>query len=121
MTNGKGSFQILRLKRAEKLLSDRQSRGQQTDLLDCLQFCDKRDLILAHESVRASLGLGEKNLANRRLVQAEQLRDLLAHGQQDLTEGSSWEEVVEVVEWVEIIVHKSDNLVEQKVIPAAPL
>jgi hypothetical protein len=108
-----------RLKNAEKLLADRQSRKQQTDLVDCLQFCDKRDLLLAHENVRNSLRLGEKNTAEKRLVQAEKLRDLLAHSQQDLTEGSSWVGVIEVVEWIETVVHTSDDLVEKNAIGRA--
>jgi hypothetical protein len=99
--------------KAEKLLADRQSRNQQTDLVDCLQFCDKRDLILAHENVRNSLGLNDKDTAKDRLVEAEKLRDLLAHSQQDLTDGSSWGGVIEVVEWVETVVHRSDELVEK--------
>ena len=102
-----------RLKNAEELLAKRESRNQQTDLVDCLQFCDKRDLIIVRESVRNSLCLADKNSAKKRLVRAEELRNLLAHSQQDLTQGSSWEEVIEVVEWVETVVYTSDDLVEK--------
>ena len=41
-----------RVARAEELLANRRSRGQQTELVDCLQFCDKRDLILASDDPR---------------------------------------------------------------------
>jgi hypothetical protein len=108
----KGRLSSSRLKKSEQLLALRRSRAQQTDLVDCLQFCDKRDLILAHE-VCTRLCLGEKNTAEKRLRDAEDLRDLLAHSQQDLTEGSSWAEVIEVIEWVEAVVHASDDLVEK--------
>lgn len=54
-----------RLARAETLLADRQSRKQQTDLVDCLQFCDKRDLILALNDLRNSLGLGQRRWHRR--------------------------------------------------------
>lgn len=49
-----------RLAKAEKLLADRQSRRQQTELVDCLQFCDKRDLILVRNDLLNSLGLGQR-------------------------------------------------------------
>jgi hypothetical protein len=109
----KGRLADSRLKKADELLAYRQSRNQQTDLVDCVQFCDKRDLIIVHESVRKSLCLGEKNTAKKGLIQAEKLRDLLAHSQQDLTEGSSWAGVIELVEWIETVVHTSDDLVEK--------
>lgn len=58
-------------------------------------------------------------MAQKVLVKAEKLRDLLAHSQKDLTEGSSWVELVEVVGLVETIVHKSDELVERNAIQSA--
>jgi len=112
---------VPRLAKAKKLLEDRQARGQQTDLVDCLQFCDKRDLILGLDDLRDSLGLGQKAATRKFLVKAEKLRDLLAHSQKDLTEGSSWVELVEVVDLVETVVHKSDELVERNATqPAQP-
>jgi hypothetical protein len=108
-----------RLAKAEKLLADRQSRRQQTNLVDCLQFCDKRDLILARDDLRDSLGLGQKTAAQKLLVKAEKLRDLLAHSQKDLTEGSSWVELVDLVELVEAVVRQSDELVERNAMQSA--
>jgi hypothetical protein len=108
-----------RLRKAEKLLADRKSRRQQMDLVDCLQFCDKRDLMLGCGQVCDALDIGGKDKAKGFLVRAEALRDLLAHSQQDLTEGSSWEEMIDVVEWVEAVVHKSDRLVEEKAVQSA--
>jgi hypothetical protein len=102
-----------RLAKAEKLLADRQSRKQQTDLVDCLQFCDKRDLILVCKDLLNSLGLVQKDVARNFLVAAEKLRDLLAHSQRDLTEGSSWIELADVVELLETVVDKSHELVER--------
>jgi hypothetical protein len=108
-----------RLAKAEELLANRQTRRQQTNLVDCLQFCDKRDLVLANTDLRNSLGLGRKNAAKKFLVKAEKLRDLLAHSQKDLTEMSSWTELVDVVELVETVVYKSDELVERNAAQSA--
>jgi hypothetical protein len=51
----KGKLSDNRLKKAGKLLSNRQSQNLETDLVDCLQFCDKRELIVIHEIVPEQL------------------------------------------------------------------
>jgi hypothetical protein len=76
-----------RLAKAEKLLAERQARKQQIDLVDCLQLCDKRDLVLARDDLRNDLGLGEKATAKKVLIKAEMLRDMLSHSQKDLCNG----------------------------------
>jgi hypothetical protein len=103
-----------RIEAAEELLRKREARKENIDLLLCLQFCDKRDLVLQRDDLRGRLGLGSKRRALAILKHAEKLRDLLAHSQQDLTEGLSWPEIIEVVEMLENTVHKSDDLVEEK-------
>lgn len=108
-----------RVRFAERIQEERRSRGHETDLLDCLQMCDKRDLLLKRERVCGQLGLTDKRDAIDRLKRAEALRDLLAHGQQNLVDGSSWEGVIEQVEWMESVVHTSDALVEEKAAAAA--
>ena len=50
---------------------------------------------------------------------AEGLRNLLAHGQHDLIEGSSWEELFALVEWLEEFIRVSDDLVEKQAAGAA--
>lgn len=103
-----------RLTQARKLRKDRQARNQPASLLECLQFCDKRDLVLRRKDLRDRLELGSSRKAQALLGRAEKLRDVLAHSQQDLTQGSSWVEIIEVVQWVEATVHRSDGLVEEK-------
>ena len=52
-------------------------------------------------------------MRSRFLRQAEKLRNVLAHSQHDLVDGSSWEQTIEMVEWIENGVHASDLQVEQ--------
>jgi hypothetical protein len=108
-----------RLEKAEKLQRDRRSRNQQMNLLDCLQFCDKRDLVLARMDILGDLGLGSRLEGKSLLERTENLRNLLAHRHLDLTEGSSWIEVIEVVEKVEAVVDNYDDLVEGKAMQSA--
>jgi hypothetical protein len=83
-------------------------------LVECLQFCDRRDLVVGNKELRESLGLGTKNQAEKLLRDAERLRNLLAHSQQDLASGSSWEQQIDLVEAVEKAVHQSDEHVEER-------
>jgi len=97
-----------------KLQSERQAAGQASDLIDCLQMGDKRDLLLSRSDLCRELGLPSKNQADRRLKKAEKLRNLLAHGQHNLVDGSSWEELFDLAEWLEQLVQTSDSLVEAR-------
>lgn len=108
-----------RLKKAEKLQSNRRSRNQETRFEDCLQFCDKRDLVLNCQKLCVYLGLENADDCYELLNQAENLRNLLAHSQQDLIEGTSWENLFKLVKWIESFVHRSDNLIEQEACKAA--
>src|SRR5690606_29044313 len=76
-----------RLESAVMLQEERKKRNEEIDLVECLQFCDKRDLVIAHDDLRRRLGLGAKSEGRRLLKRAERLRDLLAHSQRDLVQG----------------------------------
>jgi hypothetical protein len=102
-----------RLDAADKLQRERRARNEDITLLDCLQFCDKRDLLLANELLRKKLGLTSKGKASSMFKGAEDLRNRLAHSQQDLVQGSTWEAHIELVTKVEELVHLSDEAVEQ--------
>lgn len=112
--NWKEMLAEIRLTKAERLCAERRARNQEINIIDCLQFCDKGDLVLARRDLRESIGLGSGHKTREMLKRSESLRNLLVHSQQELTQGSSWLEVIEVVEWSEKVVHKSDALVEEK-------
>jgi hypothetical protein len=58
--------------------------------------------------------MGSKTLALRFLNRAELLRNGLAHSQKDLVHGSSWEKLISLVEWIELVVERSDREVEER-------
>jgi hypothetical protein len=106
---------VLKVKRVEAAQKVREGRRAHGDvpLLDCLQFCDKRDLIVAREDLRNRMSLGTVDDAVDLLRRAEALRNLLAHSQQDLVQGSSWEKTIDLVASIEAIVLASDQEVEE--------
>lgn len=103
-----------RLEAATNLQVKRRARNEEITLLDCLQFCDKRDLLLAQNDVRVKLGLESKKQAESLLKKVEDLRDRLAHSQLELVQGSSWKVLLELIEKIEALVERSDDAVEQE-------
>jgi hypothetical protein len=108
-----------RVEAAMKVQNERQAVGQTCELIDCLQMGDQRDLLLQQEDLCRELSLTSKKQTARSLKKAERLRNLLAHGQQNLVQGSSWDELFAMAEWLEGFVRASDNLVEQRASAAA--
>lgn len=108
-----------RLEAAQKLQKLRVQRNAHISLLACLQFGDLRDLVLEAEEARITLGFGSKNKGKELLEHAEDLRNRLAHSQEDLVEGKSWEQLIDLVEAVDAAVSSSDEAVEKRARTAA--
>lgn len=105
-----------RLDAAQKMHERWKAQRRELDVIDCLQLCDKADLVVNHSEVANQLGLGPKTKARERLHRAEQLRNLLAHSQHDIVPGASWSELSELVAWIESVVHRSDECIERTVL-----
>lgn len=103
-----------RLEAAQKLQEARRKRNTEISLLACLQFSDLRDLVLEVEELRTKLGLGSKTKAKEWLEDAEELRNRLAHSQDDLVEGKSWEHLIDLVGMLDAAVSCSDQAVEER-------
>lgn len=102
-----------RLQAAIKQFEERKARNSEITLLSCLQFCDKRDLFLGSEEIRERLGIGNRKAANRMLTKAENLRNHLAHSQDDLAAEVSWAEIAATTEEIEQLLRNSDEIVER--------
>jgi hypothetical protein len=84
-----------RLAKAEALLQERQRRNSPADLLDCLQFSDRGQLLLRIPEVLEVLqgmGIPSKKGALKAFQELETLRNNLAHSQQIIPD--SWERIV---------------------------
>ena len=110
-----GELRAARQEKALQLHEERCNRNLETTLLECLQFCDKRDLVLARKELREKLALGGRTAAGRMLTRSEDLRNVIAHSQQYLARDSSWRETIDLVEWVERVVSLSDDYIERRV------
>ncbi len=70
-----------RLEKARGLQAERERRGQDADLLSCLQFSDKLGLLVKDERHRELLGIRSRREARKTIRQLESLRNNLAHAQ----------------------------------------
>ena len=88
----KGFVSNNRLAKAEKILQERKRRNETIDLADCLQFGDKRTIVLNSDTLRHALGFTSKAKGEELLKAFEHLRDELAHAQDIIT--GRWPELV---------------------------
>lgn len=91
-----GSWQKLlsaqRIEKAQKLQEERARRGQNVDLIDCLQYGDKGWILTYDEDVRQALGQESRKAARQAIKEMEQLRNNLAHTQEIIPTG--WARIV---------------------------
>ncbi|MBI4524720.1 MAG: hypothetical protein HY695_13025 [Deltaproteobacteria bacterium] len=96
-----------RLEKAEQLLSDRRRRNEAIDLADCLQFCDRIDIVFRSERIILRIGLkvpDDKKL----LIDLMHLRDELAHSQDIIT--GRWPALVGLAAGAEEIIRKCEAI-----------
>lgn len=103
-----------RFEKANDLYIDRKNRNQEIDLFECLQFSDKRDLLLKNEKLRCILSIKSKKKGEVSLKHAEDLRNSLAHSQKDVSSGMGWNIIFETISWMERLITKSDNDIEKR-------
>jgi hypothetical protein len=91
----KDALKSKRVTYAENMLAERRKGNVDIDLADCLQMCDKRDLLLKTKVFSdAPCSDNAKNCYDC-LKKIEKLRDHLAHAQ-DLTSAHSWQDIIKL-------------------------
>jgi len=74
-----------RLRKAQALRDERVRRGQECELLDCIQLSDLAKILLAVPEERAAYGFDSAAAAKRVVKEVESLRNNLAHAQDIVT------------------------------------
>ena len=78
--------------KAVELQEERRRRGQNADLLDCLQYSDKGWILSRDSEVREALGQNSRREARLALKELETLRNNLAHTQEIIPTG--WQRII---------------------------
>ena len=82
-----------RLALARTLQEERTRRGQQVELLDCLQFGDKGWIATRDQEIREAFGQTSRREARKAVKEMEILRNNLAHTQDIIPTG--WQRIIE--------------------------
>lgn len=98
-----------RIQLAEELFSQRKYRNEAIQLSDCLQLCDKRDIVLSEQPLRELLGIESKSKGKDFFKKLETLRNNLAHSQ-DLNTQNSWNEMILLIEQTEKILEECEKI-----------
>jgi hypothetical protein len=83
-----------RLSKAEELLAERARRNRKVELIDCLQFSDKSQVLLRNPAFLeqlAGLGIASRKAALQAAKELETLRNNLVHTQEIIPEG--WQRI----------------------------
>ena len=101
-----------RIKKAHDTYEQRKGNNQDLSLLECLQLCDKRDLLAKSEDFRKEFNFS-RNQFDSFVKQVEEIRNELAHSQNSIISNIEWPVFVETVSRLEDFLIRSDIKVEK--------
>jgi hypothetical protein len=104
----KSHLSTKRIQLAEELFLQRKARNEAIKLSDCLQLCDKRDIVLNEQPLRELLGIESKSKGKDFFKKLEILRNNLAHSQ-DLNTQNSWNEMISLIEQTENVLEQCEK------------
>jgi hypothetical protein len=105
----KNHLSSFRITLAEELFALRKSRNEAIQLSDCLQICDKRDIVLNEGQLRELLGIESKTKGKSFFKKLESLRNNLAHSQ-NLNTQNSWNELFLLIEQTEKLLGQCEKI-----------
>lgn len=100
-----------RLESAKRLFVKRQNLNEEMELVDCLQLCDKREIVTRNGILCNSL-FKSKNKGERFLKNLEKLRNNLAHAQEFMKHFTA-NEIISLVEQTEILLARCEEVMEK--------
>lgn len=104
----KPSLSEKKLNDAKIILADRQKRNEAVDLADCLQFGDKRDIVLKGNKIWSLINSMSKNKVEKLLKDLENIRNNLAHAQDIIT--GNWPYIVDLTSDAEKFLSKIEKV-----------
>jgi hypothetical protein len=95
-----------RLGDAKKIYAERIKKNEEIGIADCLQLCDKRNIISANPNLFEKTGYASKKEWKRVMVKVENLRNNLAHSNEINT--GTWPEKAELALRIEELIRQLD-------------
>jgi hypothetical protein len=100
-----------RIEDARHIYEMRKGNNQDISLLECLQLCDKRDILAKSEAFRKEFDILRKQIDSL-VKRVEKIRNELAHSQNSIISNIEWSVFIETVSDLEDFLIKSDAKVE---------
>lgn len=107
-----GQVPEARVEMARTIYEQRKGNNQELTLLECLQFCDKRDLLLKSDDFLTAFEFSKKMFKSF-IGRAEIIRNELVHSQNSIIANLGWDKFTETIAKTEVFLIKSDNEVER--------
>lgn len=104
-------LKLSRVTKAQELLTQRRNKGQEIDLVDCLQWCDKATICASTKGVLECWNMGDTKECKQFLNQGQELRDLIAHAQHPAPDGE-WSDVVQWLQKADLLIQISLPLIK---------
>ncbi len=95
-----------RQRRAEHLQTERRRRKETADVVDCLQFADKAQILFKNPGAREELGIRSWSAGKQLIKELERLRNSLAHAQ-DIV--GSWETIARLATHLDAVLDLYDG------------
>lgn len=102
-----------RLQNAKKVFAQRKEMDEEIELVDCLQLCDKREIVKKNEELLRLFQFPSKSKFDSYLKNLEELRDNLAHAQEYMN-NFTIDEIISLVKQTEIFLVNCEKAVMLK-------
>ena len=102
-----------RLINAKKIFDSNKDINQDLTLRDCLQICDKREVLKKTPEFISNFNFS-KNEFDRFLKIVEKIRNELAHSQNSIISNVGWNSFIEKISLIEKFLIESEHIIEEK-------
>lgn len=100
-----------RMKKATNLYKIRKGNNQDLSLLECMQMCDKRNLLLIMPPFLEGFGFNG-DVFDSFVKDVEKVRNEIAHSQDSIISNVDWTRLIEIISEAERFLHTSDSRIE---------
>lgn len=97
-----------RLKVAKQIYKERQGENLDLTLLECLQLCDKREILRRTDDFCKSFKFSKTKFKNF-LEDVEKVRNEIAHSQSSIIANLSWDDFTSTINNIKLFLPKSEN------------
>lgn len=101
-----------RLKQARDVHAQRQSSNDAISLLECIQLCDKKTILMSNDDFLSTFSFESKKRFKIFMEAIERIRNEIAHNQNSIIAGMEWDTFVDTFHLAKDFLETSDKIIE---------